>query len=263
VQHTHATGLLPLESDLVDFLMEPGNVLLVSEDVFGNRYELDLFESISHPELHPRLKLLRKGQAAVQIRTYDVMQPTGSSLGAPEGALPHFFGVHAYVTAWAETRALALDLRVHNGFDGAHTDDAADDPLGKVYFRTLELWIKPGWTAVADVQDAAIGDLYSEGGWTRLPLVAPLEDGKMHVMPHQSQLQRRLAIARPTDGGLARAVAQDEGLAFCRRGRPRAAASCGRGGTRRRRATSRSATGCPTCRSSTTTLWRTSSRTPT
>src|SRR5262245_32468249 len=82
VQHTHATGLLPLQQDLVDFLMEPGHALLVAEDVFGNRYQLDLLESISHPELHPRLEVLRKGQAAVQFRTYDVMKPTGSSLGA-------------------------------------------------------------------------------------------------------------------------------------------------------------------------------------
>jgi hypothetical protein len=218
VQHTHATGLLPLQSDMVDFLMEPGNALLVAEDVFGNRYELDLLESISHPELHPRLEVLRKGQAAVQFRTYDVMQPTGSSLGAPEGALPHFLGVHAYVTAWAETRALSLDLRVHNGFDGAHGDDAVDDPLGKVYFRYLELWVPKGWTAVADVQDVAAGELYEEGGWTRLPLIAPLEDGRPHVMPHQAQLHRRLAISRTADGALARAIAQDEGLAFCRRG---------------------------------------------
>ena len=218
VEYVHSGGLLPLDPALVEFLLNPGHALLVAEDVFGNRYELDLFASLGASENHPRSKVLRKGQAAVQIRTYDVMKPTGQLLGAPEGALPHFFGVHAYVTAWAETQALSLDLRVHNGFDGHDQELADDDPLGKVYFKWLELWLPKGWVAPQDVEDVAAGDRYEQGGWTRYPLIAPDPGGKLHVMPHQSQFQRRLALARAGDADAARSVADDTGLAFCRHG---------------------------------------------
>jgi len=218
VEYSHPSGPLPIEPELVKFLMSRGNALLVAEDVFGNRYELDLFENLRAFSSHPRSRLLRKGPAAVQVRTYGVLRPTGPKLGAPDGALPHFLGVHAYLTAWADTRALSLDLRVHNGFDGHDKTDAADDPLGKVYFRWLELWLPVGWSGVQDVNDLCAGKPYRDGGWMRHPLIAPRSDGRMHVMPHQSSFNRRLGLAHTADVPLALHLAYDEGLAFCRRG---------------------------------------------
>jgi hypothetical protein len=218
VQHLHPNGPLPLEQYLVDFLLQPGKAMLVATDVFGNRYQVDLLKPIGSPAKQPRVEVLRAGEGAVQFRTYNVMRPLGSAQGPPTGALPHFFGVHAYVTAWAKTRALTLDLRVHNGFDGFDKLDHDDDPLGKIYFRDLELWLPNDWTVVPEVQDVQAGSPYLSGEWTRYPLVKPLASGKMHVFPHQFQMERRLAIARKVDYTAARAVVQDEGLAFCRRG---------------------------------------------
>jgi hypothetical protein len=219
VDHVHPRSPLPLAGDLVKFLMTPGNVLLVAEDVFGNRYELDLLGKMRGYAHHPDSRLLRHGPAAVQVRTYGSMQPKSQLIGAPQGALPHFLGAHAYATVWADTQAVSLDLRLHNGFDGGDKKDVADDPLGKVYLRWLELWVPVGWTAVQDVEDIASGKAYKDGNWMRLPIIAPRADGKMHVIPHQAQFNRRLALAHTADTALALHLAYDEGLGFCRRGR--------------------------------------------
>ena len=172
--------------------------MLVATDVFGNRYQVDLLKPIGSPANQPRVELLRSGQAAVQFRTYNVMRPVGASLGPPNGALSHFMGVHAYVTAWANTRAFSIDLRLHNGFDGHDKVDRMDDPLGKVYFHDIELWLPKDWTVVPEVQDVQAGSIYQSGEWTRYPIVAPMSTGKMHVFPHQSQMERRLAISHLT-----------------------------------------------------------------
>lgn len=218
VQHPHAGGPLPLAPDLVAFILQPAHALLVATDVFGNRYQVDLLKPIGSPAKEPRVQVLRAGQAAVQFRTYNAMRPVGSSLGPPTGALSHFFGVHAYVTAWADTRALTLDLRIHNGFDGASKVEREDDPLGKLYFRDLELWLPSDWTVVPEVQDIQAGSIYQSGAWTRYPLVTPMSTGKPHVFPHQSQMERRLAIARKVDYVAARSVVREDGMAFCQRG---------------------------------------------
>jgi hypothetical protein len=218
VDYVHPRSPLPVPSEMVKFLMTPGNVLLVAEDVFGNRYELDLLSKVRGYAANPSSKLLRKGAAAVQVRTYGSMLPKSKLIGAPSGALPHFLGAHAYTTVWADTRAISLDLRIHNGFDGGNKQDVADDPLGKVYLRWLEVWVPVGWTAVQDVEDIAAAPAYRDGNWMRLPLIEPRTDGKMHVVPHQAQFNRRLGLAKANDTGLALHLAYDEGLGFCRRG---------------------------------------------
>ena len=218
VDYPHPRGALPLDSEMVKFLMTPGNVMLVAEDVFGNRYELDLLGKMRGYASNPSSKLLRHGPAAVQVRTYGTMLPKDKLIGAPQGALPHFLGAHAYATVWADTRGVSLDLRLSNGFDGADKKDVADDPLGKIYLRWLEVWVPVGWTAVQDVEDVASGKGYRDGNWMRLPLIAPRPDGKMHVIPHQAQFNRRLALAHTNETELALHLAYDEGLGFCRRG---------------------------------------------
>src|SRR5688572_10137694 len=219
VQYVHPNGPLPLDPYLVDFLLQPGHAFLVATDVFGHRYQVDLLRPIGSPANQPRVKVLRAGEAAVEFRTYNVMRPVGQApLGPPDGPLAHFLGAHAYVTAWAETRALTLDLRLHNGFDGHDKLEREDDPLGKIYFRDLELWLPSDWTVVPEVQDVQAGAIYEAGGWTRYPIIKPMSSGKVHVFPHQSQLERRLSIARKVDVSAARSLVQDEGLAFCQRG---------------------------------------------
>src|SRR5688572_365269 len=218
VDYPHPRTPLPIDGELVKFLMTPGNVLLVAEDVFGNRYELDLLGKMRGYAKNPSSKLLRHGPSAVQVRTYGTLLPKSKLIGAPQGALPHLLGAHAYATVWSETRAVSLDLRLHNGFDGGNKQDVSDDPLGDVYLRWLELWVPVGWTAVQDVEDIASSKAYRDGNWMRMPLIAPRSDGKMHFIPHQAQLNRRLALSHTQDTDLALHLAYDEGLSFCRRG---------------------------------------------
>lgn len=204
VDDPHPIGPLPIDQQLVKFLLTPGNVLLEAEDVFGNSYQVDLFENLRGYKKTKLSRLLRRGQAAVQLRTYNVMTPAaGVAKGAPSGALSHLFGVHSYITLWDNTHAVSLDVRVHNGFDGGDKSTSLDDPLGQVYFKSLELVLPHGWTAMLDVNDPVVGDAYKTSSAVRLPLIAANGDGTMHVMPHQSQFHRRLALARTGDEALA------------------------------------------------------------
>ncbi len=219
VDAPHPDAPLKISQQMIGFLLNKKNALLVAEDCFGNQYQLDLFENLRAYKSTPLSRLLRRGETAVQLRTYGVMMPTaGTKSGPPTGALPHFLGVHAYVTAWAHTEALSLDLRVHNGFDGHDKGDSRDDPLGDVYYKKLELRLPAGWTAMLDVTDPTTGAGYKSAGALVIPLISPEPSGKMHVMPHQFQFNRRMGISRVGDEALALHLAYDEGLGFCRRG---------------------------------------------
>src|SRR6185436_16227285 len=151
----HATGKLPAKKDVVRLITQPSSALLVAHDVFGHQYSVDLLKDARTAIAGSSAKVLRQGPVAVQMRTYDTMMPNTTQLGAPNGALPHFFGVHAYLTAWANQDALSLDIRVNNGPSGRDGNSVADDPLGQVYFKDIELWIPNGWTALSDVGDPA------------------------------------------------------------------------------------------------------------
>ncbi len=219
VDFPHPDAPLPISQQMLSLLLGKQNAVLVAEDCFGNQYQADLFEHLRAYNSKQSTKLLRKGEAAVQLRTYSVMLPNpGTKSGPPNGALPHFLGVHAYVTAWANTEALSLDLRVHNGFDGNDKNDSRDDPLGDVYFKKLELRLPAGWTAMLDVNDPSSGAPYKSAGGMLVPLIVPEPNGKMHAIPHQFQFNRRMGISRVGDEALALHLAYDEGLAFCRRG---------------------------------------------
>jgi hypothetical protein len=218
VYEPHEPGDVWLSQDVLALVNDPGKVLLRAEDVFGNVYEADILSNLRGPGNETFTQLLSEGLASAQGRSYNVMKPVGATIGAPTGALPHFFGVHAYVTAWTQTEGLSVALRVHNGFDGYDESTSDDDPLGVVYFKKLELVMPSAWTAMLDFQDVAAGPSYQQSGTLILPLISPNLNGDMHLMPHQAQLQRRLGIAKASDPSLALHLAFDEGLGFVRAG---------------------------------------------
>jgi hypothetical protein len=218
VEDPHPEGSLPLQDDVMQLITNPGMVFVVAEDCFGHEYTLDLFADVATSLAQPAdTRLLRAGEAAVSYRTYGTLR-SSAAVGPPSGALEHLFGVHAYATAWGWTDSVSLDLRVNNGASGRDEGTLEDDPLGKVYFRSLELWVPAGWTVVTDVKDPFFGGTRSVGGWTAHELVAPLPAGALHMMPAWSSFHRRLALTKLGNQLEAQSVVDEKWLAYARRG---------------------------------------------
>ncbi|TAJ18330.1 MAG: hypothetical protein EPO68_07995 [Planctomycetota bacterium] len=194
-------GSLKLPDVIAGLLSQPGALAVRARDAYDNVY-LGLIDThdafFSSGQLTSGV-VLRDGHAVLQARLYTVLQPALAG-PTPNTFLPHLFSVHAYVSAYAQERVLALDLRISNGGSGADDSDVLDDPLGREYFRDIELVIPNGWLAYSAVHDPFLGAGYGvPGGYAAIPLVAPIEGGKLHVMPSQAQFERRLVIAPPPD----------------------------------------------------------------
>jgi hypothetical protein len=219
VENTHKKGRLAAKGKVTKLVTKPGNVLLVAKDCFGHKYSLDLFKDIRATSGQVgNSKVLRNGAGAVTIRTYDVLKPETNNVGAPSGALSHLFGVHTYMTAWAWTDSVSLDLRVNNAASGLNKNSSEDNPLGKAYFESLEVWVPKGWTLVPDLKDPFWGSTRDEGKWTAFELVRPMAGGNMHVMPAQSSFVRRLALTTVGNEVQAQSLVDEEWLGFAQRG---------------------------------------------
>jgi hypothetical protein len=218
VEHVHAKKSLPTRQSVMTALITPGTVKLISEDCFGHRYTLDLLTGMRSQT--GNVKVMRSGQAAVQMRGYGTMAPATSQLGAPNGALPHFFGVHSYVTTWANEEFMSLDMRVNNGPSGYDKTPGAiqDDPLGDVYFKRLSIEVPQGWQVLFDVNDPVLGAPVSSGGRVTYDIVKPNADGTLHFMPAQAMLHRRMVLTRSPAATRARAVLDQTTVAFCAAG---------------------------------------------
>jgi len=190
----------------------PGAVTLRARDVFNHRYRADLLRG------QDGTQVTRSGSAAIQKRFYETMRPTGSVLGAPTGALPHFLNVHAYATQWLGEDMVSLDLRVHNGPSGKDKLSSIDDPQDKLYFRELELLVPQGWSVICDWRDPAMGPTHAEPGFKVLPIIEALSDGTLHMIPRQGQFERRLVLVKDAVVARAKSLVREEWLGFCRRG---------------------------------------------
>jgi hypothetical protein len=194
----------------------PEGLTLRSNDVFGHGYEADLLLDMRVNDLGD-LRVLRDGAVARQVRNYEDLSPVVPFVGST-GTLPHFMGVHAYVTTWGREDFFSVDLRVHNGHDGRDRESDRDDPLGKLYFDGLELVIPQGWLVLQAYPTPSMGDHYTEGEHNVWPLVDRLPGNKMHMMLPQAQFHRRLIVCRQEVELEARSALDEEGLAFCRAG---------------------------------------------
>ncbi|HUR28476.1 MAG TPA: hypothetical protein VM509_09840 [Planctomycetota bacterium] len=218
VNSLHARSARSVTPVVESLLLHPATVMIVAKDCFGNTYGTDLSPG-SLPAPSVRIETQKSGIAATQVRTYGTMLPqANTALGAPTGALQHLFGVHGYFTAWQGEDVVSLDLRVNNGASGLDPTTPIDNPLGKVYFKSLELWVKSGWNVLQQGSDPLFGDSMSQGNWTSYSLVEPNADGTLHFMPSQGQFVRRLALCKIGQEVKARALLNDEGQAFCKRG---------------------------------------------
>ncbi len=217
VESPHPAGATAVPGEVQTFLQTPGSLLLIGTDAVGNRYRLDLLAPLNSLGSASSLKVLRSGPAALQMRTHGVLVTAGAGNGAI-APMPHLFGVHAYVTAWTGDRVLSLDLRVHNGLAGLNKSTPIDDALDKLYFKSLSLWVRSGWSMQLDVTDPSLGAPQTLAGWTVYPLIAQLGNGDVHLMPRQAEMHRRMAITKIGEDSIASSLLDQQGLGFARRG---------------------------------------------
>ncbi|MFT4648988.1 MAG: hypothetical protein ACI9X4_002222 [Glaciecola sp.] len=208
-----------IEPASVSTLFQSGtSPYLTTIDVFGNSYRFDLNLDLEAKGVVDR-SLLKSGHASRQWKLAGALMPVATTeRGAP---LPHMMAVHAYLTTWHTSKLVSLDLRIHNGLTAASGKSTPfNKPLGTVYWKSIDLHLPPGWKPHLAVHDPFLGKQVADGdGWTRLPLVRALPDGKLHMMGPQAQLLRRLTLRGPGSETISRAGVFVEGLAFCSPGR--------------------------------------------
>jgi hypothetical protein len=120
-----------------DFLAERDSMRLETRDVFGNRYAIDLRKGVFGE------KVMKSGRWSEQRRYYGAMKPL-KKVSGPQGTLHHMFGVHSYVTTYANENIVSLDLRVHNGMSGLDKQNPNDDPNWHLYFESLDVKVPKG-----------------------------------------------------------------------------------------------------------------------
>lgn len=201
-----------VRNDQIDEVLQASSPLrLTARDVFGNRYTAELTGGNSS------VGSLRDGVACQEWRTLASFLPDNPHPG-PHGTLPHLMSVHAFFRIWTGEPVVSLDLVIHNGVDGHDPSTNRDDPVGTIYFDSIDLWLPGGWVARQDHPDSFTGDPTEHPNYTRVPLVKPLEDGKLHVMPIQCQTLRRIALSPSADVERAVDYVRDANLGFARRG---------------------------------------------
>lgn len=208
-----AAGPSNVTDDVNTFFATPEALTLRTRDCFNHEYTANLLADLSSNDA----ETLKSGALCEQFKTYENLEPITPVEGG-NATLPHLMGVHAYVTRWAQDDFISLDLRIHNGHSGLDPNDTADDPLGTVYFKSLELRLPVGWSIAHAFENPYVGTPYVQGGWKTYPIVAPITGGKLHVMRAQAQFERRLVIYKDGYETAARSLVEEQGLAFCRKG---------------------------------------------
>jgi hypothetical protein len=201
-----------------ELLATATNLRLRTCDVFGHEYAAQPLNNINAGW---RTRTLRDGSVAVQKVTHVTLLPH-DSIGGPQGTLPHMMGVHCYITRWSKEPFFSLDLRVHNAHSGLDEGDPTDDALGRIYFRSLELRLPRAFVLLPAFEDPTFGPprLETENGveYAVWPIIAPLADGTMNVLPQLAQLNRRFVVALRGSEARAEVALREEGLGFCQPG---------------------------------------------
>ena len=217
IDHLHTPTPAQVHPTAASLLSNPGTILVVAKDCFGNSYSTELSPGApATPSV--TVTTLKAGAGAKQTLVYGTMMPQTSNIGAPSGALQHLFGVHGYFTSWAGEEVISLDMRVNNGASGLDPATNMDNPLGVVYFQSLELWVKNGWNLLQQAPGPMFGSSRSQGNYTAYSIIEPNADGTLHYMPSQGQFVRRLALCKIGQEAKANSLLDSEGQAFCKRG---------------------------------------------
>lgn len=198
-------------------------------DVFGHKYTVDLLK----PRNRSAMQIKKFGKHAIQIRTYDTLQPEiGVPLGAPNGALNHMMGIHAYLTVWNDEPVISLDLRISNASNGLDPLNPADDAMRDLYFKKVELLIGKHSFLTPSLMDPTFGDSYIEGNYRVYPIIKKEPNGKMHnmhsvgnasnfgisVKTNGAHTNRYYTISKREDLEIAKRIVGEEGLGFAKEG---------------------------------------------
>lgn len=208
----HDEGDLELSPAVETLMRAPGAIRLVAKDPFGNAYSADLTSKIQ--DEHESVDIIRDGELVKEFRVPEVLVPTSPVTGA-QGTLPRLMGVNAFVRTFAGEDYFALDLHIHNGFDGKDELVEWDAVLTDLYFENLHLRLPNGWEVLHALESPFSGDAMPAGNMQEVPLVAAIPSGDMHLMTRQSQFSRRLIIAREDAVSRARTEIEHQNLAFC------------------------------------------------
>lgn len=196
-------------ANLRSLIENPESIRITSRDVFGHEYEA--LPLADWPDSNPRI--LRWGAYQLQLGTYDTMMPTEPDDGL-SGSLPHGLGVHSYMSILAGSPVLQFDIRFNNAADGNDKTTDQDNPLGKMYFDSIDIEVPIGWVVMQDVEDPSFGDSFERRERMVFPIVDINDDGSMHSMPSQAQFHRRLVIVQEGLELEGRRLLDKQGLAF-------------------------------------------------
>jgi len=208
---TSLQGVSSLPGNLKTLLANPYSLVIEARDVFGNSY-------LALPLQGTGTKtLLKHGPMASQLRVATTLVPAPPKSG-PKGTLPHHLGVTVYLTTNHADAKLGVELRFHNAHSGLDKADPLDDPLGRLYFESINLYVPDGWFFVQDYLDPFLSlPTTMPYGYRGFPLVAATSQG-MHGMDWQSQFHRRLMLTPDDQIGPAQARLRGAGLGFATRG---------------------------------------------
>ena len=212
VYKPHVEEPFELSEDVDALLGAPGALKLEAEDPFGHTYAVDLTEK--RRERHGSVETVRSGPLVHETKTPDALLPLQPVTGST-GTLPRMMGVHSFLRTFARQDYFALDLYVHNAFDGMDETTTIDDDVVDLYFRRLDLVLPQGWEVVHVMENPFSGPATPDGNMARAPIVGPLPGGRMHLMQCQSQFSRRMIIAKTDAVEDARVVAERQDVAFC------------------------------------------------
>ena len=215
--HPPAPAHVPGEVLRRRLLPRERRLVLRARDVYGNLYAFDLLADAKDPGFGART-VRKAGRWLNQFRVAGVMMPVEEpdAIERAGPPLPHLLGVIAWFSDYTGELPLSLDLRLHNGvIAGSRPAEIGEEVLGPVYWQSLELCVPSDLKVLPKVRDPFFGAPYREGELVVYPIVAPYEDGQLHLMAPQMQFLRRLAVV-PRGGeqaGLARLA--NDGLGFC------------------------------------------------
>ncbi|MEM7310726.1 MAG: hypothetical protein AAF682_28895 [Planctomycetota bacterium] len=204
-------GIFKPALNVRQLVSDPDALIVEAVDAFGNSYIASPFDGSGS------LEVLRHGPMQNELKISQTLMPA-PQVGGPQGTLPHHLSFSIYLTVTSQSEVVGLDMRMHNAHSGNDTSDVADDPLGTVYFDSINLYLRPEWAAVQDFTDPFLDIPKSAGQYFKYPLVKPNPGGKVHAMEWQSQFHRRLALAPIAQVEHAQEILRGEGLGFARKG---------------------------------------------
>lgn len=218
--HPHNPRPFALSHSVESLLSAPNSLLLRAKDVFGHLYQFDLLADHRSGEG----ERVRDGAIIREHKTSGSLVPVTPVTG-PQATLPHLMGVHAYVRTFDREDFFALDLHLHNGFDGRDTSTSSDDVLDELHFERLGLRLPGGWRIIDSIPNPHTGTQVLSQAMQDYDIVSPMAAGKLHMMLRQGQFWRRLMIARDAQAEVrARLHLERRNMGFCQPGQSQSGA---------------------------------------